>query len=97
MTELAALKSDGVRIVRVTYPDLHGPEFALHCWRSAREQFAAYQPLETDPAIDGELRAIIRSALVDQTELPFIPAAPEPVVAPAGGERRHNRRRERAG
>jgi hypothetical protein len=24
MTELAALKEDGVRIVRVTYPDLHG-------------------------------------------------------------------------
>ena len=24
MTELAALKEEGVRIVRVTYPDLHG-------------------------------------------------------------------------
>jgi trimethylamine--corrinoid protein Co-methyltransferase len=61
-------------------------------------RLAAYRPLETDPAIDAELRRIIRSGLTDQTELPAIPPAPEPVAtAPAGGERRHNRRRERPG
>jgi hypothetical protein len=58
---------------------------------------AAYQPLETDPAIDAELRAIIRAGLVSQTELPEIPVATEPVPVAAGvGERRHNRRREAA-
>jgi hypothetical protein len=62
-------------------------------------RLAAYGQLETDPAIDAELRAIIRSGLVDQTELPMVPVAPEPVLAtgPGTGERRHNRRRERAG
>jgi trimethylamine--corrinoid protein Co-methyltransferase len=60
-------------------------------------RLAAYQPLQTEPAIEAELRAIIRAGLVSQTELPEIPVAPEPVVAtgPGTGERRHNRRRER--
>ena len=60
-------------------------------------RLAAYQPLETDPAIDAELRTIIRSGLVSQTELPEIPVATTPVPVAAGvGERRHNRRREAA-
>jgi trimethylamine--corrinoid protein Co-methyltransferase len=59
-------------------------------------RLAAYQPLETDPAIDDELRRIIRSGLEEQTELPFIPPADVPVAPVAGaGERRRNRRRER--
>jgi hypothetical protein len=51
----------------------------------------------TDPAIDAELRRIIRSGLVDQTELPFIPPAAEPtaeaLAAGAGPVRRRNARR----
>ena len=59
-------------------------------------RLAAYRQLETDPAIDEELRRIIRSGLTDPTRsLPVIPVAPEPVAVAAGvGERRHNRRRE---
>ena len=56
-----------------------------------------YRPLETDPAVDAELRRIIRSGLVDQTELPVIPPAPEPtaeaLAAGAGPVRRRNARR----
>ena len=60
-------------------------------------RLAAYQQLETDPAIDDELRRIIRSGLVDQERLPEIPIAPDPVVAggDGSGDRRRNRRRER--
>ncbi len=60
-------------------------------------RLAAYHQLETDPAVDLELRRIIRSGLVDQEDLPEIPVAPEPVVAsgPGTAGRRHNRRRER--
>ena len=60
-------------------------------------RLAAYRQLETDPAIDAELRAIIKAGLISQTDLPVIPVAPEPVVAsgPGTGERRHNPRRER--
>jgi trimethylamine--corrinoid protein Co-methyltransferase len=62
-------------------------------------RLAAYRQIETDPVIDAELRRIITSGLIDQTELPAIPVAPEPVVASGAGvgERRHNRRRERLG
>jgi trimethylamine--corrinoid protein Co-methyltransferase len=74
---------------------------AKDAYERARDEvdrrLAAYHQLETDPAIDDELRRIIRSGLVDQDTLPEIPVAPEPVAVAAGvGERRHNRRREAA-
>ena len=62
-------------------------------------RLAAYRQLETDPAIDAELRRIIRSGLMEPDRpLPEIPVAPEPVLATGSGtgERRHNRRREAA-
>jgi trimethylamine--corrinoid protein Co-methyltransferase len=59
-------------------------------------RLASYHQLETDPAIEAELQRIIRSGLKDQDELPLVPPAPEPVAAPSGAGRRHNRRREQA-
>ncbi|HEY7970295.1 MAG TPA: trimethylamine methyltransferase family protein [Candidatus Limnocylindrales bacterium] len=58
-------------------------------------RLGAYRQLETDPAIDAELQRIIRSGLVDQTELPLVPPAPEPIAPPEDetGGRRRNRRR----
>jgi trimethylamine---corrinoid protein Co-methyltransferase len=56
-------------------------------------RLAAYEPLETDPAIDEELRRIIRAGLRDQTDLPYIPPAPEPVALGAGGPGARGRRR----
>ena len=60
-------------------------------------RLAAYRPLETDPAIDIELRRIIVSGLESQTELPYVPPAPEPTAAAlaqqAGPVRRRNPRR----
>ena len=60
-------------------------------------RLAAYRAPETDPAIDEELRRIIRAGLETQTELPFIPPAPEPtaeaLAATAGPVRRRNLRR----
>jgi trimethylamine:corrinoid methyltransferase-like protein len=58
-------------------------------------RLAAYRQLETDPVIEAELARIIRSGLTEQTELPLVPPAPEPVaVDPEAGGRRRNRRRE---
>jgi len=61
-------------------------------------RLAAYRPLRTDPVLDDELRRIIRSGLVSQTELPTIPPAPEPsaeaLAAEAGPVRRRNLRRD---
>ena len=60
-------------------------------------RLARYRPLATDPAIDAELRRIIKSGLVDQTELPVLPLAVEPtaeaLAAGAGPVRRRNARR----
>src|SRR5690349_18481428 len=59
-------------------------------------RLAAYRQPATDPRLDDELRRIIRSGLVDQTELPYIPPPPEPSAAPPGGPgRRLNPRRQR--
>ena len=59
-------------------------------------RLAEYVPLETDLLIEEELRSIIRAGLVSQTELPVLPAAPQPTArADAGGGRRRNLRRER--
>ena len=59
-------------------------------------RLAEYVPLETDLLIEEELRSIIRSGLVSQTELPVLPPAPQPTArADAGGGRRRNLRRER--
>jgi trimethylamine--corrinoid protein Co-methyltransferase len=68
-------------------------------------RLAAYQPIETDPAVDAEMRRIIMSGLVDQRELPSLPPAPAPVsdearaaslpTEGAGRGRRVNTRRQR--
>jgi len=58
-------------------------------------RLAAYRPIETDPALDAELRAIVRAGM-DDGDLPTLRPAPEPS---RGGEqvgRRQNRRRRPA-
>ena len=61
----------------------------------AERRLAAYTQLETDAAIDAELRRSIVSGLVSQTTLPTIPVAPEAIGDPAGTgpARRRNLRR----
>jgi trimethylamine--corrinoid protein Co-methyltransferase len=57
-------------------------------------RLAAYQPVETDPLVDQELRAIIRRGLLEQTQLPDLPPAPERSLVPPGDDgRRRGRRR----
>jgi trimethylamine--corrinoid protein Co-methyltransferase len=46
-------------------------------------RLAAYRPIETDPAIEAEMRRIIASGLVDQAELPVLPPPPDPASAEA--------------
>jgi trimethylamine--corrinoid protein Co-methyltransferase len=71
-------------------PDTHQRAIA-----EVERRLAAYRPIETDPAIEEELRRIIRAGLAEQTELPVLPAAPEPVATPDGPARRRNPRRGR--
>jgi trimethylamine--corrinoid protein Co-methyltransferase len=67
--------------------------------RSAVEvdrRLAAYRQLETDPAIDTELRRIITSGMREAAALPELPPPPDPSLAGADetvSRRRVNRRR----
>jgi trimethylamine--corrinoid protein Co-methyltransferase len=72
-----------------------GKDIAARATDEVERRLGAYRQLETDPVLEAELQRIIRSGLVDQTELPLVPAAPEPVLpGDAGpGRRRPNRRR----
>lgn len=58
-------------------------------------RLAAYQPIETDAAIDAEMRRIIKAGLKQQTELPELPPPPaaRSAEAPAGRRGRPGRRR----
>ena len=64
-------------------------------------RLASYEQVETDPAVDAELRRIIRSGLIAQEELPAVPAPPDATsaraaaAAGAGPARRANPRRGR--
>jgi trimethylamine--corrinoid protein Co-methyltransferase len=58
------------------------------------KRLASYVPVETDPAVDGELRRLVQSGLEKQTELPPLPPPPDPADAPlAAAPRRRGRRR----
>ena len=61
-------------------------------------RLAAYQPIETDAATDGELRQMIMAGLDTQDTLPELPPPPEPRAATAVAGRRGRagrRRRDR--
>lgn len=58
-------------------------------------RLGAYRPVETDPALDAELRAIVGGGRGDG-ELPILPPAPEPSAAGEPAGRRQNRRRRPA-
>lgn len=50
-------------------------------------RLAAYVPVETDAAIDSELRRLVMTGLRRQTELPCLPPLPAPATAPAAATR----------
>ena len=62
------------------------------------QRLAAYQPIETDPAIDQAMRDIVVAGFESQEALPEIPPPPEPqaAAAPAGRRGRKGRRRSRS-
>lgn len=59
------------------------------------EKLATYQQLETDAAVEAELRRLIMSGLTEQTALPEIPKALERAVKQESGRRTGRRSRSR--
>ena len=60
-------------------------------------RLARYQPIETDPAIDAEMRRLIKDGLQSQETLPELPPLAEPIAASGAGRRRNRRRRHQPG
>jgi trimethylamine--corrinoid protein Co-methyltransferase len=58
-------------------------------------RLAAYQPFETDPAVDAEMRRLVISGMRQQTELPVLPPPPEPRAPDVASGRRGRAGRRR--
>ncbi len=56
-------------------------------------RLASYLPIDTDPALDAELRRLVRSGMQARRELPGLPDPPDPAQAPTGPRRRRRGRR----
>ncbi len=84
------------RVNRETWMNQGGLSLQQRAHHEVEKRLAAYQPVETDPAIEAELRRIIRSGLTADAPLPEIPAPA--VAAPAGDSPgRRSRRRSKEG
>lgn len=56
-------------------------------------RLANYQPFETDPAIDAEMRRLVQDGLQSQEALPELPPLSKPPASAEPGRRRNRRRR----
>lgn len=81
------------------------PDAVARSTAEVERRLAAYRPIETDSLVDAELQRIIRSGLTEQTVLPALPPAPDPLVdlvaaganGPGRGRRVNARRRTPGG
>jgi trimethylamine--corrinoid protein Co-methyltransferase len=82
---------------RESWEKAGGPTLEQRATKEVEQRLAAYQPIETDPAIDQAMRDIVVAGFESQEALPEIPPPPEPKVAaaPAGRRGRAGRRRSR--
>jgi trimethylamine--corrinoid protein Co-methyltransferase len=85
------------RLTRDTAEETAGPDLVTRAAQQVEERLAKYQPFDTDPAIDAEMRRIILADMESQEVLPDLPPPPEAPVAAggAGGRGRRGRRRRR--
>jgi len=57
------------------------------------KRLASYVPIDTDSALDAELRRCVQSGMKEVRELPALPPPPDPALAPAGPRKRRGGRR----
>jgi len=82
---------------RESWEEAGSPPLEQRAAVEVEERLAAYQPIETDPAIDQAMRDIVTSGFKHQETLPELPPPPEAQApqAPAGRRGRAGRRRSR--
>jgi trimethylamine---corrinoid protein Co-methyltransferase len=78
---------------RETWQKAGAKELYQRACEAVDSRLAAYRPIETDPALDAELRRMIVTGLTSQSDLPTLPPPAEPASPVATRGRRPNRRR----
>lgn len=78
---------------RETWAMAGSKELQARACEQVERRLAAYVPIETDPAIDAEMRRMVIEGLKDQTELPVLPPPPDHSADPATADRRRRRGR----
>jgi trimethylamine--corrinoid protein Co-methyltransferase len=81
---------------RETWEEKGSRELYDRACEQVDQRLAGYSPIETDPAVEKAMRALVTEGLAEQTELPEIPPTPEKAVSSAVGRRRGRRRRRSA-
>ncbi len=81
------------RTTRDTGDQSRGPSLVERACAEVERRLAAYRPVETDPAIDEALRAVILEGMESQDRLPDLPPPPVASAGAAPGRRRGRRRR----
>jgi trimethylamine--corrinoid protein Co-methyltransferase len=74
-----------------------GPDLVARATEQVEHRLARYEPFDTDPAVEKEMRRLIRNGLENQAALPDLPPPAEapPPSAPSGRRGRPGRRRRR--
>jgi trimethylamine--corrinoid protein Co-methyltransferase len=80
------------RTTRDTADQSGGPNLVERACAEVERRLAAWRPVETDPAIDEAMRAVIRAGMESQERLPDLPPPPDAPAAVAAGRRRGRRR-----
>ena len=80
---------------RETWQKAGSKDLVQRATEEVERRLAAYQPIETDPAIDAAMRDLVTSGLEEQETLPEIPPAAAPTAPAAAGRRSRGRRRRR--
>ena len=81
------------RATRDTADQSGGPDLVERACSEVERRLAAWRPVETDPAIDEALRAVILEGMESQDRLPDLPPPPAASAGTARGRRRGRRRR----
>ncbi len=81
------------RMTRDSWVEGGSVELNTRACEQVELRLANYTPFATDPAIDAEMRRLVKDGFESQEKLPDLPPPPEPKVAVAKGRRRGRRRR----